>query len=230
MGVFSTDIQRARRLARRSRSAVACARCKTAKRKCSDFRPCKHCFSLKASCIDPAIEERVSSAKKNIQDIKTVYPTRSLGSTDSNDLKDCNKNFIADRANVMQHVQTLPSTESGFISLLACDPYPSPFNLLNLQRSPPDFTLSPFSGSTALHSTPQRLPPLFQSMTIRSAYNPVNLPAGFPRGFDQLPWANFGASRSVSTLAPLRFPTAPPEPPPALQLASLMGTEAPWRV
>ena len=46
----SKDIQKARRMAKRIRASVACARCKAAKSKCSDFRPCKHCLNFGAVC------------------------------------------------------------------------------------------------------------------------------------------------------------------------------------
>jgi hypothetical protein len=54
MGVFSKEIQKARQMAKRNRSAVACARCKKAKSKCSDSRPCKHCVNLKVPCDEPS--------------------------------------------------------------------------------------------------------------------------------------------------------------------------------
>jgi hypothetical protein len=41
--VSSMDIQKARRSARRKRVSIACDRCKVAKVKCSDYRPCKNC-------------------------------------------------------------------------------------------------------------------------------------------------------------------------------------------
>ena len=43
LGVSSKDIQKARQNAKRSRTAVACSRCKAGKTKCSEFRPCKQC-------------------------------------------------------------------------------------------------------------------------------------------------------------------------------------------
>jgi hypothetical protein len=41
--VSSKDIQKARRTAKRNRTSVACKRCKKAKIKCSDYRPCRQC-------------------------------------------------------------------------------------------------------------------------------------------------------------------------------------------
>ncbi len=41
--VSSKDIQKARRVASRSRAALACTPCRLAKLKCNDYRPCKRC-------------------------------------------------------------------------------------------------------------------------------------------------------------------------------------------
>ena len=43
-------IQKARQMAKRTRAAVACARCKSGKLRCSDFRPCKQCTKVRSSC------------------------------------------------------------------------------------------------------------------------------------------------------------------------------------
>ena len=61
--VSSKDIQKARRMAKRTRSSIACASCKTAKSKCSDYRPCKHCFHLGTACK----EVRATIGKKFLQ-------------------------------------------------------------------------------------------------------------------------------------------------------------------
>ena len=52
--VSSDDIQRARRIALRVRSAMACLPCKEAKSKCNDYRPCSRCKKLSqtARCVD----------------------------------------------------------------------------------------------------------------------------------------------------------------------------------
>jgi hypothetical protein len=52
--VSSLDIQRARRIAKRIRSSVACKSCKASKAKCSDFRPCSRCNRSKVDCSDKA--------------------------------------------------------------------------------------------------------------------------------------------------------------------------------
>ena len=54
--VSSDEIQKARRVALRGRSAKACTPCKDAKAKCSDYRPCGRCTrqNQEALCIDEA--------------------------------------------------------------------------------------------------------------------------------------------------------------------------------
>ena len=49
-GVTSTDVQKARQTAKRNRTSIACSRCKAAKMKCSDYRPCKQCTNASISC------------------------------------------------------------------------------------------------------------------------------------------------------------------------------------
>ena len=57
-------------MAKRNRSAVACARCKASKYKCSDYRPCKHCVSVKASCKDASDIDEVVHQDKSFKAAK----------------------------------------------------------------------------------------------------------------------------------------------------------------
>ena len=50
--VSSKDIQRARRIALRTRSSAACAKCRETKTKCNDYRPCARCKRNGEAC-DP---------------------------------------------------------------------------------------------------------------------------------------------------------------------------------
>ena len=56
--VSSKDIQKARQTAKRSRTSVACLRCKAAKMKCSDYRPCKQCTNVKISCEEAQVRKQ----------------------------------------------------------------------------------------------------------------------------------------------------------------------------
>ena len=64
-GVSSKDIQKARQTAKRNRTSIACLRCKAAKMKCSDYRPCKQCTNVKISCeeADVRLNERIRETK-----------------------------------------------------------------------------------------------------------------------------------------------------------------------
>lgn len=57
-------------MAKRTRSAVACVRCKAAKSKCSDYRPCKHCVSIKASCTDAVGMDEANDQEKHPKKIR----------------------------------------------------------------------------------------------------------------------------------------------------------------
>ena len=48
--VSSKDIQRARRIALRTRSSAACAKCRETKTKCNDYRPCARCKRNGETC------------------------------------------------------------------------------------------------------------------------------------------------------------------------------------
>ena len=54
--VSSKDIQRARRIALRTRSSAACAKCRETKTKCNDYRPCARCKRNGEAC-DPVNAE-----------------------------------------------------------------------------------------------------------------------------------------------------------------------------
>jgi hypothetical protein len=55
-GVSTKDLVRVRRLAARHRAAAACVRCKFAKIRCTDNRPCKKCANSKLECVDVKAE------------------------------------------------------------------------------------------------------------------------------------------------------------------------------
>jgi hypothetical protein len=57
--VSSKELQKARQIAKRNRTSVACARCKTAKSKCTDYRPCKRCVIAGVGC------DKVKSAPRH---------------------------------------------------------------------------------------------------------------------------------------------------------------------
>jgi hypothetical protein len=60
--VSSEEIQKARRMAKRTRANAACSSCKSAKTRCSDFRPCKRCTDSKAPCDGEHFKRKATAA------------------------------------------------------------------------------------------------------------------------------------------------------------------------
>jgi hypothetical protein len=67
-------LQRARRMAKRSRAAAACLPCKASKAKCSDYRPCARCKKGKETCSDPHSQPHNAS----LDILVSTYDTSSL--------------------------------------------------------------------------------------------------------------------------------------------------------
>jgi hypothetical protein len=78
LGPSSKEIQKARRSAKRTRTSVACARCKNAKIKCSEYRPCKQCkLSMDGkSCSDVRDREHQNLVEKSGREgANQIYPS-----------------------------------------------------------------------------------------------------------------------------------------------------------
>jgi hypothetical protein len=77
-GVSSEDIQKARQRAKRSRASAACIRCKAAKIKCSDYRPCKNCVdSRKSEDCEDSIEDEPEKKTARDDEGMVLRPARS---------------------------------------------------------------------------------------------------------------------------------------------------------
>jgi hypothetical protein len=66
--VSTKDLIRARRLAARRRAAVACARCKASKLRCTDNRPCKKCAHSNFECVEVKSSDSFHIDFRNMQD------------------------------------------------------------------------------------------------------------------------------------------------------------------
>jgi hypothetical protein len=84
-GVSTKDLIRARRLAARRRAAVACARCKHAKVKCTDNRPCKKCANSNLECAE-FTSERSKPRRTTSSDVQYNIEGRSTQSGNSDDV------------------------------------------------------------------------------------------------------------------------------------------------
>lgn len=61
-----SDVQNARKIAKRKRASVACASCKISKARCSDYRPCARCKDHGTNCLDALqFDNRESSHRSN---------------------------------------------------------------------------------------------------------------------------------------------------------------------
>ena len=70
-------------MARRRRAAVACTRCKSAKIRCSDFRPCKQCSMLKSPCLVASSVTPLNTTM-SAKDVRTVAITSQAAMGASN--------------------------------------------------------------------------------------------------------------------------------------------------
>ena len=59
-------------MAKRNRAAIACARCKESKTKCSDFRPCKQCTKSNIICRE------IDSQPPNLAPDNTMLPMQGI--------------------------------------------------------------------------------------------------------------------------------------------------------
>jgi hypothetical protein len=79
--VSSKDLQKARQMAKRNRTSVACTRCKKAKSKCTDYRPCKKCVESRLECDetnrDPVTSHRDSPHYKPYLSRRFLDPRQS---------------------------------------------------------------------------------------------------------------------------------------------------------
>ena len=79
-------LQKARRMAKRSRAAIACARCKDAKMRCSDSRPCKRCIKSRTSCVEKRAKTNVAtSPEQSIRAEPVNYLLNTLGGSKFHD-------------------------------------------------------------------------------------------------------------------------------------------------
>ena len=71
--VSTKDLLDARRNAKRIRALKACARCKSSKSKCSDYRPCKNCTEKELSCNESKkCRSNTNEEKKERSGIKKI--------------------------------------------------------------------------------------------------------------------------------------------------------------
>ena len=229
MRTFAKEIQKARQMAKRNRSAVACARCKATKSKCSDYRPCKTCASVKMSCEE-------LPQKKNQANNNALYP--HYMDTTLHSRESCSKNplqsrkpepFTVEKAVLNQHPMTSLEFLPGLDSLLNPAPISFPTNvsgtdLLHLSLA---MQLAAFGQETVTLS--ETFGQLYSAPTSNTALLMLpnsRDPAGFPPAIVPL----FGSPSAVLPLGPSfsspRMPVLPAAAAMGLLLALAARPEA----
>jgi hypothetical protein len=213
-GVSSDDIQKARQRAKRTRVTAACTRCKSAKIRCSDYRPCKHCVGSNKG--DECVESNEEESESN------VVHSVSMG------FKDFSRRQTRQRLD--QTMNSNPNMESlvipsqpiiNFGSSTPLQPYPSQIqsshrsmqHALHLAQSDfdtiPSVNISSFTTSflQAQQVGAPSVPPLFISQPPSTTmFQPFLTPNLLPGSL---------AFPVVPSSAPV-LPTAPAEPLPSL--------------
>ena len=201
-------IQKARQMARRCRAAVACTRCKSAKIRCSDFRPCKQCLKMKVPGLEASVlcsfaPLNTTMSEKDMCTVDTTYSSISRAPFgDASRMLD-----------ISRHAgQSLPSPAAMGLSSLSsngahslCDNTErqslEPFNRDVVHR-PFDFIL-PIAQDRRMHASPSIAQP---SMMVGPACLPHPVAA---------------------LLCALTLPVPHPPPPPnALSILLAMASEA----
>ena len=118
--VSSKDIQKARRIARRTRSAVACARCKASKVKCNDYRPCKQCTDKFNPCHEIDMQGSMLGSSKKMESEYENHASRPLTSNLQSRSEECIENLEnANRFSFpgsFQASRSLPTTQLNLYS------------------------------------------------------------------------------------------------------------------
>ena len=203
--VSSKDIHKARRIARRTRSAVACARCKASKVKCNDYRPCKQCTDKLFPCHEIDMQGSMLGSSKKMKSENKNHVSRPLTSNLQSRSEECigtlgNANRISFPG---QAGRPLPTTQLNLYS--TANMFQSNAHMLS-GFSP--FPLQDFSLGRPLSIQP---PTHLQHNLPPNLYVPFSQPAFLP---SLLPRPS---SVPVQMMTPSLHGSAPSAPLPALR-------------
>jgi hypothetical protein len=211
MGVSSRDLQKARRIAKRRRASVACNRCKAAKTKCSDYRPCKQCSMSKAaqSCVQRSpIQSNSPSEMPPVfrdSEFDASRATRSVQQLNiGNIVNQPSRNFTSTYSSE-ETLSTIPQA-------LRTTQLSTPGSFISIDFLPPTPFHQAFSASTNSHlHHPIPAPPSKTATSSWIQYAPLLHPVDI----HHLLAAQAQLLSSRIGLPPLR-PTLPPLPPPPM--------------
>ena len=203
MGTFSREIQKARQMAKRNRSAIACARCRAMKSKCSDYRPCKHCASVQVPCKEFLKAKSAISPKSFSRDTQTELENYDLY-LDENALHSFgvtnrppfSSDQLSDFNNLREHSDPKQRSDSGFSNTFrsSVSSLRAPIHQLIASQQPHD-------GFDLMQQFPQRIWP--QPTEINLCQDSLELQNG---SIDKCSEAPGEFSRNIVS-APMPFPT-----------------------
>ena len=214
--VSSKEIQRVRRLAKRVRAAVACARCKSFKVKCNDYRPCKQCSDNSSKCVGGMTEGSImgqASIKGNFS-IRREINGLARNDNDGSSGKSEMQNVAAENVRALE---TEPAEHAKI------NHYPSTYDTATdmarlsgasfLQRHSQMPSTNPRHQICVSNNTFQPLPALLYDPRQQSVpYYNANMQAAVNQPFFVAPSLPVAAQ-----IAALLQRSTPPPPPPALQ-------------
>ena len=228
IGVSSKDIQKARQIAKRNRTSIACNRCKASKTKCSDYRPCKHCAMSNAaqSCAQGSQIKRSNQADLFLVPENSNFGVVSLASVRSghpntgefNVNNAHSRNFIASSEE--------PSTAMQHVRQTILNPYATASNAFGPhdQSFSPSFTASPCRPAHLVHHHPSQAQPCKLESTPWIPYAPTHNPIDIQHLLAQtLLSSRIGLGPALPLLTPLPPPSSAGLPP---AVASLLGLAA----
>jgi hypothetical protein len=203
-------------MAKRNRTSIACARCKSAKSKCSDYRPCKQCKTLKLNC-DKFVGIADINAAASL-DVK--HETRSIQGFDKTNSSADETWKVKDDVTQIQQIKNV-----GGLSLDAPRTLPVAIPSMQFGQSLTHQTL------VNLHTVQAPMQSSFQPSFIPQAPHPAmgyvnffqpnvsgpSLTAGFPSPHSLAPWPTF----ALPPLYSRALPASPAHLPPAV--ASLLS-------
>ena len=236
--VSSKAIQKARQMAKRNRTSIACTRCKMAKSKCSDYRPCKQCTTSKSVCMKsggPVVPDYHSGMQggKEAQSSEIEVTSKSLAERKSATAEESDNNRIrvgenevqADRRSVPGHVirgLNTPQTSAAEGGIIASGP-----SLIDRETSylhqdfqythlhPRQNSFLHYGDVLPSNATPLAVPLAFDHFDLRT--HQPNL------RFIQQPSPFTSPAFALSTTLPFTQPELPPTLPSAVE-SLLSGT------
>ena len=175
--VSSKDIRKARRIARRTRSAVACARCKASKVKCNDYRPCKQCTDKFNPCHEIDMQGSMLGSSKKMKSENKSHISRPLTSSWQSRSEECIESL--ENANQFSFPENIPAGRS--LPTTQLNLYRTGNTFQNNAQILNDFSTFPLQDFSLGRPLSIQPPPHLQHNLYAAFSQPTFLPSLIPR-------------------------------------------------